>query len=130
MQPRYFYVSYSRHEAIWVEDLVRLLRTYTLTMWIDLDSLTVGDDWMANVQAAIAQAKAMVLICSPYIQQSEWVRYELAMAARQMLPIIPIVIDGEPDAVIPVELQAQPYGDLRLMNADSLNHVVRILERF
>jgi hypothetical protein len=102
------FVSYSRKDAPTVNLLADHLRKYGVNVWVDQQNLTVGDDWVASIQRAIASAISVVVVLSPNTASSEWVRTELEAARKFDKPILPVLIEGEAKDVTPFELKDKP----------------------
>jgi len=55
----------------------------------------------------------VVAICSPAAKQSEWVTKELLHSYDQKVPILPILVDGDPGESIPFAIYDVQHIDAR-----------------
>jgi len=59
---------------------------------IDADCLEVGMDWRLEIDQAIEESDALVVVMTPEARQSEYVTYEWAYALGAGIPVIPIML--------------------------------------
>ena len=59
--------------------------------WIDNDQLKAGTDWREEIDHAIKEAFALIVIMSPAAQVSVYVTYEWAFAWGAGIKVIPVV---------------------------------------
>lgn len=60
--------------------------------WIDVDRLHVGVDWRAEIDEAIRNASALIVVVTPDSKQSEYVTYEWSFAAGSGVKVIPLMV--------------------------------------
>src|SRR3954471_23301941 len=100
--PRYFaFISYSHRDEAWAQWLHKALETYRvpsrlvgqttssgviprrlLPIFRDRDELASATDLGRTVNAALAQSKNLIVICSPASAQSRWVNEEVLAYKR------------------------------------------------
>jgi hypothetical protein len=85
------FVSYAHVDEARVAQLAVLLRAGGFDPWWD-DRLEPGDDWKRELSSRIATCQAFLLLLSADAVESEWCRWELAEAAKQTKPIVPILL--------------------------------------
>ncbi len=75
----------------------------------DREDLAAAPSLSDAIRAAIAQAEALVVICSPDAQQSHWVGEEIALfrALHPQRPVLAVLVRGEPEAAFPAALTAE-----------------------
>ena len=118
--PRYFaFISYSHRDEQWAQWLHKALETYRvpsrlvgqttaagtiprrlLPIFRDRDELASSSDLGRTVNAALAQSRNLIVICSPASAQSRWVNEEV-LAFKRLRGgerIFCLIVDGEPDA--------------------------------
>lgn len=83
------FISYSRRDIDFVNKLVADLRRQRATVWFD-KRLRVGKDWQVQLEQAIKQSDAFVLVMSPDSLASEWVQWEIEKAREHGKPIFPL----------------------------------------
>ena len=90
----HYFISYSRQEVSFADSLARELEKRKLSPWIDFRNLVPGSSWQSQLDAGVAQAKAILLIVSPASMSSEPVKDEWRKSLRQGKRIILIIFEG------------------------------------
>ena len=77
------FLSYSRRDADFVDELSRRLTLLGYEAWVDREDIIGGgeDRWRRSIVRAIRESDAMVLVLSPNATASENVERELSVAA-------------------------------------------------
>ena len=121
--PRHAFVSYSRTDSVYVEQLIGWLGDRSVPIWSDA-GLEYGAQWPAVVREAVDNAGAVVVVMSPDAESSEWVDRELARAELKSRPVLPLLLVGDPF----FRLGSTHYEDVRggLMPRDAF--VRRLVE--
>jgi hypothetical protein len=114
------FVSYSRSDFYFAEQLAVALRRRGLDVWLDVHELSKGSDWSAAIDRAIAQCDFFVLVASRASLESGYVRRELDLAAELDKPQV-AVISGR------VNAPALPTYDLRSSFARGADRLARDL---
>lgn len=83
------FLSYSRIDKRWVNDIALELESRGIPYWVDLESIAPGDEWPAKIAKAIDSAQVMVVILSDNASESMYVRCEVTYALKRGLVIIP-----------------------------------------
>lgn len=118
--PRYFaFISYSHQDELWAQWLHKALETWRvpkrlvdqttaagvipqrlLPIFRDRDELASATDLGRTVNAALAQSKNLIVICSPNSAKSRWVNEEVLAFKRLGYAerIFCLVVSGEPNA--------------------------------
>ena len=118
--PRYFaFISYSHQDETWAQWLHKTLETWRvpkrlvgrttaagvipprlLPIFRDRDELASATDLGRTVNAALAQSKNLIVICSPNSAKSRWVNEEVLAYKRlgHAERIFCLVVSGEPNA--------------------------------
>ena len=100
------FLSYSRSDFYFAEQLTVALRQRGLDVWLDVHELATGSDWSVAIDRAIAECDFFVLVASRASLQSDYVRRELDLAAELGKPRVS-VLSGR------VNAPALPTYDLR-----------------
>lgn len=96
MEGKYVFISYSskdREQATWVKNT---LEKYGITCWMDKKSIHGGKDFSGEIQKALTDCSAFVLVLTKNSQESGWVRKEVAVAETKKKRILPFALDNVP----------------------------------
>jgi hypothetical protein len=88
--PRVF-LSYCREDVAQAKEVRAELEQAGFSVWLDLEGVESGD-WKERVTSGLSRARAVVFLMSAQSLQREAVRKELAFAAEEGVPIIPLVL--------------------------------------
>lgn len=79
----------------------------------DQEELPIGSDLGSNIEAALSEAKYLVVICSPETKNSYWVMKEIdtfiSMHGREN--ILAVLVDGEPGDSFPPQILTDEAGN-------------------
>jgi len=111
MPSQYAFVSYSRKDSEFVDQLVSRLRKEDV--WVDKWDMDLGDPLPSRIESGIAQASEFILVLSTASVESRWVRYESHMAVIRALEdsnfrIVVLRID---DCAVPLRFKPFVYVD-------------------
>ncbi len=96
LQGSYVFISYPRSEVVFVKRLVEDLRAHGFQAWLDKTNIDPGSpDWETAIRDAVRNAHAILLIASPRVTKSLYIKGELNLAKRyHPNHIYPIWMDG------------------------------------
>jgi serine/threonine protein kinase len=97
--PRHLFISYSRRDKDYAQQLSEHLRHNGFEIWID-SQIDYGDAWFDEIEAAIHTCAAFVLVMSPESKGSEWVKKEILLAKRYKKPIFPLLLEGQEFGIV------------------------------
>jgi hypothetical protein len=107
------FLSYSYKDLHRVRRLRDLLREQGLAVWPN-KTLTPGTpSWTAQLDQLLDETACILVFLSKNTIESNWVRYALDYAHERKIPVLPIVIDGDPGHILMVELEGELWFDLR-----------------
>ena len=133
LQGPYVFISYPRFEEVFVKRLAQDLAARDLQVWRDETNIAPGSpDWEAAIRDAICNAYAVVLIASPKVTKSLYIKGELSLAKRYRPNCIyPIWIGGtEWTDCVPIDFINTQYIDMRGEKyASEFNTLVYILRK-
>ena len=84
------FISYSRKDSAFIDQLVADLQSAGLTVWYDLSGLDGGTQWETEIQVAIEQSQFFLAVLSPNALESKWVVREFLYAEKRGIKIIPV----------------------------------------
>lgn len=108
LKPKHVFVSYSRKDRDYALRLTEHLRNSGFEVWIDT-RIEYGDTWFNEIEGAIKDCAAFVLLMSADSYQSEWVQKEILIALRHKKAIFPLLLDGEEFGIV-INIQ---FADVR-----------------
>jgi hypothetical protein len=87
------FISYKRTTANrrLVGRMSERLRNAGFEVWVDTRKLRAGQDWREEIDQAIREALALIVILTPEAVASQYVTYEWAFAMGVGIPVIPIL---------------------------------------
>jgi len=94
-EPRVF-MAYDARDREYAGRLSDFLEAHGIRRWMAPGSIEPGARWDVALVGAVIDSTAMVVIMSPNSSRSKWVQEELRIAGREGLPVIPILLAGEP----------------------------------
>ncbi len=102
------FISYSTQDVVMADEIVRVLEAADIRCWIAPRDILPGTaNWAADIEQAIRQARAMVLVVTPDFNSSVQTPKEVILGIDQKLHILPIRT-----------VDFQPWGHLRYFLAD------------
>lgn len=109
----YVFVSYSRRDITFVSRLADDLHRSGIEVWRDVEQISAGADWPKVIGQAVKEAKVLLFVASENSLQSEWIRHELTAFLSLGRPVIPVILDDEGAANLPVMLRQFQWVDFR-----------------
>jgi hypothetical protein len=92
------FLSYSRANAVMAAHLEGAFRRAGLRTWIDTRDLDLDGDLHAQIEDAIWNSRAFVVLRSRRARRSAWVAWELRTARRFGKPVITLARRRRPSA--------------------------------
>jgi hypothetical protein len=87
------FISYSRADLRFVENLAREFRHTGIATWVDVENLRPGDRWEPAIRVAIRSSRAFVFCISPLSVASGNTFVELKAALSLGLIVFPVMIE-------------------------------------
>lgn len=85
------FISYSRRDKTFVDELVHDLTDTGYDIWLDREDIVGGESWRTSIVEGISSCSAFVLIVSPHSVASENVAKEVSLAEKYKKVIIPVI---------------------------------------
>jgi HEAT repeat protein len=105
---KHVFISYHHDDGDFAEALINRIKKEGLETWVDNDQLYAGEDWRAEIDQAIVNSFAFIVIMTPEAKASEYVTYEWAFAWGAGVKVIPVVLKHTP---LHPRLEALQYLD-------------------
>jgi len=103
----HIFISHSTQDDAFVAQLRQALELRGLTVWADSRNLRGGDQLAPEIEQAIREARAVLVVVSQHSLNSEWVYDEVAYARQvqrkrgvEEFPIIPLLLPGTTPAAL------------------------------
>ncbi len=87
------FISYAHKNADFTHDIAHKLAKMGIETWIDRNRLVAGDNWRTEIDQAITNSFAVIVVMSQDAFESKYVTYEWAFALGQGKRVIPILIE-------------------------------------
>jgi adenylate cyclase len=88
------FISYSRKDSQYARMIVEHLKQRGIDVWMD-DRIEYGSKWTTEIEKALNESPAVIVIMSPNSKESEWVQNEVAYAQDRKKKIFPLLVEGE-----------------------------------
>jgi len=88
----YIFISYNHDDGDFADNLKEKIKEAGFEPWIDIAGLRAGEDWRAEIDQAIKEALALIVVMTPKAKESEYVTYEWAFALGAGVKVIPILL--------------------------------------
>lgn len=99
------FISYSRADWRYVENLAREFRSAGIATWVDIENMRPGDHWEPAIRGAIRSSRAFVFCISPLCVESGRTFRELETAFSLGLVVFPVMIEPTPIDALPEALR-------------------------
>lgn len=90
----YVFVSYSRSDQAYVDQLVDYLESCGVETWIDNTGIDYGAEWPSVIRDAVDGCSCIIVVMTPLAESSQWVDRELHRAREQGKRIYPLLLEG------------------------------------
>jgi vacuolar-type H+-ATPase subunit E/Vma4 len=125
---RHVFISYSRQDDNVMQSVVAFLQKKGLKIWLDKKEIPPGSPiWEIEIEKAIKETGAVVVLLSPDSNNSVWVRRELNFAEAHKKRIYPVLISGNERNAIPISLTSHQRVDIRDNEEAELNSLATTL---
>jgi len=120
------FISYSRADLIFVEQIAGDLRDAGFDVWYDLSGLDGGTRWSTEITKAIRNSQFVIVVLSPDSVISEWVEREYLLAGSLKRPVVPLYYRA---CELPLGYLNLHYIDVQGMNyKHHFNQILRALD--
>jgi hypothetical protein len=103
----HIFLSYSRHDAAYVDAVSAHLEQSGFRTWFDRKGIAGGEQWRREIVDAVQKASLLALFLSPNSARSDNVRRELDLADQARVKVLPLAIAPTD---IPDEMKFQLAG--------------------
>jgi tetratricopeptide (TPR) repeat protein len=93
---KHIFISYKHEDSDFAEVLIHRIEKAGFRTWIDTDQLCAGEDWRAEIDQAIKNSFALIVVMSPAAKASKYITYEWVFAWGTGVKVIPILYRDTP----------------------------------
>lgn len=114
--PDHIFISHSSKDDAFVHALRRSLEIQKLSTWVDSRELAPGDQLQPEIEKAIQEARAFILVLSHNTFNSPWVLKEVKFAQKIQqkkgadFKLIPLLLEGVEPAALQLYFETEPMG--------------------
>lgn len=119
------FVSHSNQDSDATLYIADSLRQAGIDVWVDLENIRGGADWLCEIQAGIQRCDAVVIVLSKSSATSVWVERECLYAWQLDKPVFTALVA---DILIPLHLINIQYCDLRQRPAEGIAKLVASIQ--
>jgi hypothetical protein len=124
---KHIFISYKKPEdGDFADSVVNKIEKACFSPWIDNDRLEAGEDWRRDIDQAIKESSALIVIMSPEARASEYVTYEWAFALGAGINVIPIMLRK---TELHPRLEALQYLDFTSYNHRPWDDLIRAIKK-
>lgn len=120
------FISYSRREVGFIDELVRDLEKQKYDVWLDYRNLIPGTTWLDQVYKGIQNAEVILLVVSKASLASQNVEVEWRHVLEQKKRIILLIFEA---VDLPTELEKYEWVDFRGNYQAGLNELLSQLKK-
>ncbi len=113
MTDPYVFISYSRRDNDFVNQLSYDLNKAGIAVWRDIENIQPGANWQQEIQKYLLQATVLLYIVSENSAKSFWIQNELRAVLNRKIKIIPIILDDIGAHSLPTILKEIQWVDFR-----------------
>jgi hypothetical protein len=125
-RPPQVFISYSRRDLSFVEQLAADLKAAGFDVWYDLSGLGGGARWRIEIEKAIRESQYVIVVLSPDSVTSEWVESEYLFASNLKRKIVPLLYK---QCDLPLNYLTLHYIDIHKENYErNFNDLLRALD--
>jgi hypothetical protein len=120
------FISYSRRELGFVDDLVSRLESETYHVWLDYRALIPGSPWSVQIEKGLKEADTVLLVVSKAALASEYVATEWRHFLETKQRFILLIFEA---VDLPKELEQFEWVDFRSSYQAGLNELLSQLKQ-
>lgn len=102
------FISYKSEDQFQLQALIEVLKKADIPYWND-DRIRAGNDWRDEIDAAIEQSFALIVILTDNAANSHYVTYEWSLALGKGIKIIPLLFQEKLPSNLHVRLKSIEY---------------------
>jgi hypothetical protein len=125
MSKDYGFISYSRRDRAFVDQLSADLRNAGVQTWRDVEAILPGTNWQQEIERGLKGAEVLLYVSSSNTAESQWSSKELQRFLERGGRVIPLILDDEGELHLPAVLKTVQWVDFR---GDYQSALIRLVE--
>jgi hypothetical protein len=122
----YIFISHSTQDDAFTAMLDQWLRAAGFKTWVDIENIPEGSTWPREIQKAVEECGAMVVVMSKHGRESEWVERETLLAMDLRKPLFIALIEDMP---LPIHLINRQWTDFRKRPEQAAKRLIAALNK-
>ncbi len=123
-QPPSIFISHSSHDRDFALQLAASLTAADYRPWVDVEAIPDGSSWAREIEKAVTNCGALIVVMSKSARESEWVEREVLLALDLHKPLLIARLD---DAPLPIALINRQFTDFRKKYEPALKRLTAAL---
>ena len=126
MTKPYIFMSHSSVDREFTTLLAERLTEAGFRCWLDVNDIPDGSTWIREIEKAVIDCGALIVVMSKDARESEWVERETLLGMSLRKPLFIVRIDDEP---LPLHLINRQYTDYRTRPEAAFKKLVAALKK-
>ncbi len=122
----YIFISHSTQDDAFTAMLDEWLRAAGFNTWVDIENIPEGSTWPREIQKAVEDCGAMVVVMSKHGRESEWVERETLLAMDLRKPLFIALIEEMP---LPIHLINRQWTDFHKRPEQAAKRLIAALNK-
>ncbi|MBK8029012.1 MAG: toll/interleukin-1 receptor domain-containing protein [Chloroflexi bacterium] len=122
-QPSIF-ISHSSQDRDFALKLADALTDAGYRPWVDVEAIPDGSSWAREIEKAVTECGALIVVMSKPARDSEWVEREILLALDLHKPLLIARLD---DAPLPIALINRQFTDFRKRHEPAFKRLIAAL---
>jgi len=122
----YIFMSHSSVDREFTTLLAERLTGAGFRCWLDVNDIPDGSTWIREIEKAVTDCGALIVVMSKDARESEWVERETLLSMNLRKPLFIVRIDDEP---LPLHLINRQYTDFRTRPEAAFKKLIAALKK-
>lgn len=122
------FISYKREDIHFADAVKRKLESSGFASWIDRYQLAPPDRWSNEIEKALRDCIALVVIITPDMLNSDYITYEWSFALGANKPVIGVMMRAVDENLLHPELRARQFLNYVNRSLDDDNKLIETIK--
>lgn len=124
------FLSYKREDALMMHRIRGDLLREGVIVWTDEGIEAGTDSWKIAIEQAIESSHCLLVILTPRVKTSKWVREEISYAEKHGKQVYAVLAEGDEKTSIPFGMTDLQFTDIRTRYENFPNLLIPVLCRY